>query len=565
MKKLDKLNKILDLVDQDYPTHEDVGDAIRLVAQGLSSDTKKVDARVTAEITKADVRIRQLGQRLANDISAVEEDVQKTKKRIDTIKLRKGDKGEKGDTGEDADPKVVARLLKEDEAFQKKLRGKNGSADRAEDIRNKLERLIGDERLDKSAIKGFEELERLVQVNGTRGIVGSGNGFNLYADGSKVGMIKTLDFAAGSNMTIMHSKVNGRDTLTFASTGGSGGSGEVVQKEVTQTAHGFVVKQPVYISGGVYVAAINTSATTAEAVGVVTEVVDVNTFVLTTHGYVDTLSGMTQDTVYYVPPSAGAFTDTPPTASDINSVDKPIFVALSSTAGYVINYRGLKITAQTDVEELARDAVGAMATDTATIDFTYNDGANTLTADIKAASVTEAMQVLADNATNNASTSAHGYLKKLSNVSTEYMDGTGNWSTPAGGSSLVGCMVYQNAGTTCDTSWVSLVFNVEDFDTDTMHDNSTNPTRITFTTAGKYIVGGNCYFSGNLNAGVRVRLNGTTVIATSVHGNVNPTSSSCSVAYTFAASDYIEIQGYASSSTSSSGDVQTNGWAIKVG
>lgn len=52
---------------------------------------------------------------------------------------------------------------------------------------------------------------------------------------------------------------------------------------------------------------------------------------------------------------------------------------------------------------------------------------------IGAGKVTEAMQVLADNTTNNASTSAHGYLKKLSNVSTEYMDGTGAWSTPAGG------------------------------------------------------------------------------------------------------------------------------------
>jgi len=38
-----------------------------------------------------------------------------------------------------------------------------------------------------------------------------------------------------------------------------------------------------------------------------------------------------------------------------------------------------------------------------------------------------------DVTTLNATTSAHGLLKKLSNVNTEYMDGTGNWSTPAGG------------------------------------------------------------------------------------------------------------------------------------
>lgn len=49
--------------------------------------------------------------------------------------------------------------------------------------------------------------------------------------------------------------------------------------------------------------------------------------------------------------------------------------------------------------------------------------------------VTEADQTLADNTTNNATTGRHGYLKKLSNVATEYMDGTGAWSTPAGGGS----------------------------------------------------------------------------------------------------------------------------------
>ncbi len=52
---------------------------------------------------------------------------------------------------------------------------------------------------------------------------------------------------------------------------------------------------------------------------------------------------------------------------------------------------------------------------------------------VTAGAITEAKQTLADNATWNASTSAHGYLKKLDNNATHYMDGTGNWSTPAGG------------------------------------------------------------------------------------------------------------------------------------
>lgn len=49
------------------------------------------------------------------------------------------------------------------------------------------------------------------------------------------------------------------------------------------------------------------------------------------------------------------------------------------------------------------------------------------------ATVTDATISMSDITTNNSSTTQHGFLKKLSNVATEYMDGTGAWSVPAGG------------------------------------------------------------------------------------------------------------------------------------
>lgn len=49
---------------------------------------------------------------------------------------------------------------------------------------------------------------------------------------------------------------------------------------------------------------------------------------------------------------------------------------------------------------------------------------------------TDATLPFTDNETNNSSTSKHGYLKKLSNVSTEYMSGTGVFSTPVGGTTI---------------------------------------------------------------------------------------------------------------------------------
>jgi hypothetical protein len=48
------------------------------------------------------------------------------------------------------------------------------------------------------------------------------------------------------------------------------------------------------------------------------------------------------------------------------------------------------------------------------------------------------MQSISDVTTNNSSTSNHGYLKKLSGTATEYMDGSGAWSTPAGSGSTGG-------------------------------------------------------------------------------------------------------------------------------
>lgn len=46
--------------------------------------------------------------------------------------------------------------------------------------------------------------------------------------------------------------------------------------------------------------------------------------------------------------------------------------------------------------------------------------------------ISDATITTTDITTNNATASKHGFLKKLSNISTEFLDGTGNWSTPVG-------------------------------------------------------------------------------------------------------------------------------------
>lgn len=78
--------------------------------------------------------------------------------------------------------------------------------------------------------------------------------------------------------------------------------------------------------------------------------------------------------------------------------------------------------------EQAQDAVGTILTDTATIDFTYTDATPSITADVKASSITEAMQNLSDNTTADVTTSRHGYVPKAPNDTTKFLRGDATWA-----------------------------------------------------------------------------------------------------------------------------------------
>jgi hypothetical protein len=89
----------------------------------------------------------------------------------------------------------------------------------------------------------------------------------------------------------------------------------------TKTSHGFVIGEPISMSGGAFVGA----DTVNPAIGVVSRVIDANNFELTYTGYVSWTSGLTVGDYYYPSEPAGTVTSTAPTKS------QPVFYVINST------------------------------------------------------------------------------------------------------------------------------------------------------------------------------------------------------------------------------------------
>lgn len=117
------------------------------------------------------------------------------------------------------------------------------------------------------------------------------------------------------------------------------GSGQTTQVNITQSSHGFSVGNVLYLNSATYTLAKADNILTAEAIGIVSVVIDANTFTLLMEGYLTTLSGLTAGTPYYLSDSsAGAYTATEPVT--VGNVSKPLFVATSTTTAIYNNYRG---------------------------------------------------------------------------------------------------------------------------------------------------------------------------------------------------------------------------------
>lgn len=136
------------------------------------------------------------------------------------------------------------------------------------------------------------------------------------------------------------------------------------------------------------------------------------------------------------------------------------------------------------------------------------------------------------------------------------------------------CRVFNSANISiADSSDVALTFNSERFDTDSMHSTAVDTERITFNTAGQYLVGATLRFAANAtgNRIVRIRLNGTTYICEQVLppvGGAQPARFTLNTIYDFIVTDYVEVVVFQTSggalNVQNFGNSSPEFWAIRI-
>lgn len=127
--------------------------------------------------------------------------------------------------------------------------------------------------------------------------------------------------------------------------------------EVYQANHGFSIGNILYRKVGEFALAKANSKETSQVVGMISNILSIDTFELTfAGGFVSGLSGLQDSKLYYLSDSiSGSMTTSMPIG--IGSILKPVFRAMSSSSGFVIgdiaySEDGINIEALSWLEDL---------------------------------------------------------------------------------------------------------------------------------------------------------------------------------------------------------------------
>jgi len=136
--------------------------------------------------------------------------------------------------------------------------------------------------------------------------------------------------------------------VSFFSSSSLTAAGECISKTFTQLTHGFIKGSVIGYnkSIGLFQKSTISNASTFEPLGIVSEIINANSFTLTFSGYIDTTSitdyvstALSAGTVYYISNIAGKLSAISPTG--LYDISKPMLATLSGgTKGIVLQYRG---------------------------------------------------------------------------------------------------------------------------------------------------------------------------------------------------------------------------------
>lgn len=142
-------------------------------------------------------------------------------------------------------------------------------------------------------------------------------------------------------------------------------------------------------------------------------------------------------------------------------------------------------------------------------------------------------------------------LSSTSTLTNKTISGASNTLTniPVSAITFTGCKLTKSGAQSLgNNTYTAISFDGETYDTDTMHDNVTNNSRITFTTAGKYMIfASGPYITNNSALATKITLNATTTLVEEIRNNTGAGNETIvlAVAYQATAGDYVEFYGKA--------------------
>lgn len=206
-------------------TKSDFEEAFKIVIDSIKGLSNKNEVEFDAIRSTIDILAAKLASENETDLAEVKAECQKLmadmmKEQVSNLnfikdkvkRIKEGKDGKDGTPGKDGQS-IVGPAGAD---------GKDAPIKTPQEVRDELETLEGDERLDKSAVKGIEQIEENIKQIELRpvGKGGGGKGIGLYIGGSKKLLTaQMINLVAGTGISITYAYTSGRNDITISATG----------------------------------------------------------------------------------------------------------------------------------------------------------------------------------------------------------------------------------------------------------------------------------------------------------------------------------------------------------